>query len=68
MNDTVSVAGNSEIVTEEFTKALQDAFINIAKTEEGQKIISIYSHEGYLVGNPSDYDAEREVQKQIIGE
>ena len=67
MNDTVSVAGNSEIVTEEFTKALQDAFINIAKTEEGQKIISIYSHEGYLVGNPSDYDAEREVQKQIIG-
>ena len=36
--------------------------IEIAKTEEGKKVISIYNHEGYQVANDSDYDAARTVQ------
>ncbi len=42
-----------------FKKALQKAFINIASTEAGKKVIAIYSHEGYQEAQPSDYDNER---------
>ena len=46
-NDTVSVSKNSKIMTDEFKNALSRAMINIAKTEEGKEVISIYSHKGY---------------------
>lgn len=64
-NDTISVSKTSEIVTPELIKALQDAFINIASTEEGQEVISIYSHEGYKVATSADYDSERKAQDII---
>ena len=64
-NDTVSVSTTSDIMDEELIKALQNAFINIGNTEEGQEVISIYSHKGYKVAQSSDYDNEREAQKLI---
>ena len=64
-NDTVSVSKYSDIMDEEFVKALQNAFINIGNTEEGQEVISIYSHKGYKVAQSSDYDNERNAQKLI---
>lgn len=63
-NDTISVTKEAEM-TPELKQAIQQAFINIGNTEEGQKIISIYSHKGYEVGNPSDYDDEKQAQQLI---
>ena len=63
-NDTISVTKDASM-TSELKEAIQQAFINMGNTEEGQKIISIYSHKGYEIGNSSDYDAEREAQKLI---
>lgn len=64
-NDTISVSKNSEIMTDDLKKELQKAFMEIAKTEEGQKVIAIYSHEGYQEANSSDYDGERKAQELI---
>lgn len=64
-NDTISVTKNKDVMTDELKAAIQQAFINIGNTEEGQKIISIYSHKGYEIGEDSNYDAEREAQKLI---
>ncbi len=64
-NDTVSVSTTSKIMTDEFKKALQNAFINIGNTEAGKEVIAIYSHNGYQVASPSDYDNERAAQKLI---
>ncbi len=63
MNDTISASKASDKMTPEFIGALQNAFIEIAKTGEGKKVISIYNHEGYQVADDSDYDAARAVQK-----
>ena len=63
MNDTISVSKTSEKMTPEFIEALQNAFINIGKTDEGKEVIAIYTHKGYEKANSADYDAEREAQK-----
>ena len=63
-NDTISVTKDASM-TSELKEAIQQAFINIGNTEEGLKIISIYSHKGYEIGNNSDYDAERKAQELI---
>lgn len=62
-NDTVSVSKQSDIMTDELKQAIQEAFINIAKTDTGKEVISIYSHEGYQKAEPSDYDGERAAQE-----
>ena len=64
-NDTISVSKNSEIMTDEFIAALQNAFINIGNTDAGKEVIAIYSHNGYQKAQPSDYDSERAAQKLI---
>lgn len=64
-NDTVSVSKTSKIMDDDFKKAVQNAFINIGNTEEGQKVIAIYSHKGYQVANSADYDNERKAQEMI---
>lgn len=64
-NDTVSVSKNSPIMTDELKSALQTAFMNIAQTEAGKEVISIYSHEGYQPAEASDYDGERAAQELI---
>jgi len=62
-NDTVSVSKNSKIMTDDLKSAIQTAFINIAKTEEGKGVIAIYSHQGYQLAKSSDYDNERKAQE-----
>lgn len=64
-NDTISVTKNSDMMTPELFKALQNAFINIAKTPEGQEIISIYSHKGYEIGDSKNYEDEKKAQELI---
>ncbi len=64
-NDTISVSKTSPIMTDEFKQALAQAFINIGNTEEGKKVISIYSHNGYQPAKSEDYDSEREAQEMI---
>ena len=64
-NDTVSVSTASKNMTDDLKKALQNAFMNIGNTEEGKEVIAIYSHNGYQVASPSDYDNERAAQKLI---
>ena len=48
-----------------FKAALSEAFINIGNTEAGKEVISIYSHNGYLPAQSSDYDSERAAQEMI---
>lgn len=64
-NDTISVSKNSEKINQELKTALQEAFINISKTDEGKEVISVYSHEGYQVTKDADYDDERAAQKIV---
>lgn len=64
-NDTISVSKKSKIMTPAFQKALSQAFINLAKTPEGKKVIAIYSHEGYVPAKSSNYDGERAAQKLL---
>jgi len=64
-NDTVSVSKTSKIMDDAFIKAVQNAFINIGNTEEGKKVIAIYSHNGYKPAQSADYDNERAAQKMI---
>jgi phosphonate transport system substrate-binding protein len=64
-NDTISVSKNSKIMTDDLKAALQTAFINIAGTEEGKKVVTIYSHEGYVAAKSTDYDKERAAQELI---
>jgi len=61
-NDTISVRNT---MSQGLRDAFANAMINIAATDEGQEIISVYSHKGYQLANSSDYDAEREAQKLI---
>ena len=58
-NDTISVTKDASM-TLELKEAIQQAFINIGNTEEGQKIISIYSHKGYEIGIILDYIEKKE--------
>lgn len=66
-NDTISVSQFSDIMDDDLKAALQQAFIDLAQTEEGQEVIAIYSHEGYEPATSEDYDVEREAQ-QILRE
>ena len=64
-NDTVSVSKKSKNITPEFKKALEKALIEIAKTEEGKKVIAVYSHEGYQPAKDADYDNEAKAQEIV---
>ena len=61
MNDTVSIASPEvdEKMTPELITALQEVFIELGETEEGQAAVKPYSHMGYTLGQDSDYDATR---------
>ena len=58
-NDTVAISKESQYYTPELVEALQDCFINIINTDEGQAIFSVYSHTGYAKAVDSDYDGAR---------
>ncbi|PGZ62744.1 phosphonate-binding protein [Bacillus cereus] len=62
-NDTISVRSDLDA---EWSKKLQDAFIEIGKNEEGHKIIKeVYSHEGYVKSDDSKFDIVREYGKKV---
>ena len=58
-NDAICVSNMSADVNEEVKTALKKAFINMAKSEEGKQIISLYNHDGYIEADPIDYEPER---------
>jgi len=60
-NDTISVVSTMK---KSVKSALQEAFINIAKTEAGyDALYKIYSHTGYMKATDADYEGERTVYR-----
>ncbi|QMS84617.1 PhnD/SsuA/transferrin family substrate-binding protein [Candidatus Xianfuyuplasma coldseepsis] len=57
MNDTISVSTVN--LDADIIEAISQAFINIAGTLEGQGVMTVYSHQGYIVVDDSDYDPAR---------
>ena len=53
------------LTDEDIRKALGEAFIEIAQTDEGKEIISVFSQVGYTWGKDSDYDGERDAQAML---
>ena len=64
-NDTVAISKASPYYTPELVAALQDCFINIINTPEGQEIFSVYSHTGYAKATDADYDGARAALKAV---
>ncbi|RFA33617.1 phosphonate-binding protein [Virgibacillus dokdonensis] len=65
-NDTVAIRPEINV---EMKKAITDAFIAIGKDEEGQQIIrDIYSHEGYVESQDSNFDIVREYEEKVSKE
>ena len=64
-NDTVAISKESPYYTPEMIDALQQCFINIINTPEGQEIFSVYSHTGYAKAVDSDYDGARAALKAV---
>ena len=65
-NDTIAITkAKPEVYNPEFIKAFQDSMIEISGTEQGKKIIGIYTHEGYLPATDADYDGMRAALKAI---
>lgn len=64
-NDTVAISKASQYYTPEIVAALQDCFINIINTEEGNAIFDVYSHTGYAKAVDSDYDGARAALKAV---
>ncbi|MDY3086897.1 MAG: PhnD/SsuA/transferrin family substrate-binding protein, partial [Blautia sp.] len=68
-NDMIAYSKTSETMADQdFRQALGDSFIEIAQTEEGKDIISVFSQVGYEWGDDSNYDGEREAQKLLKSE
>lgn len=65
MNDTISVSTLN--MDQDLIDAIQQAFLNIAQTQEGLDVMSVYSHQGYTEVSDSDYDAAR-TAAEIAGE
>lgn len=65
-NDMIAYSKTSAVMEDEaFRKALGEAFIEIAETDEGKEIISVFSQVGYTWGKDADYDGERAAQKLL---
>lgn len=64
-NDTISVSRNADFIDDRFKSVLQKIFMELATTEEGKQIISIYQHNGYQVAHDSYYDSERHAQELV---
>ena len=65
MNDTISVSRIN--LDQGIIDAIQQAFINIAKTDAGLAVMEVYSHTNYVVALDSDYDSARAL-REFMGE
>lgn len=62
-NDTISVRSD---MNKEWIEKIQQAFIDIAADTEGHQIIKdIYSHEGYVKSQDSNFDIVREYNNKV---
>jgi len=62
-NDTVSIRNG---FSEAFNKKVQDAFLNIMKTEEGKKIGNeIYNFDGLVVGKDENFKSVRDAIEKM---
>ena len=62
----IAYSKTSDLMADEaFRQALGEAFIEIAETDEGRDIISVFSQVGYTWGQDSDYDGERAAQELL---
>lgn len=62
-NDTISVRSD---MNPEWVEKLQNAFIEIGQDEEGHKIISeIYTHEGYVKSEDTQFEIVREYGEKV---
>ena len=62
-NDMIAYSKTSDTMADEaFRQAVGESFIELAQTEEGQEIFSVFSQVGYTWGSDSDYDGERDAQ------
>jgi phosphonate transport system substrate-binding protein len=62
-NDTISVRSD---MSPKFRKKLAKAFIDIAHTKKGKKVIErVYTHEGYAHAKDSDFNVIRRYQKIV---
>ncbi|MFZ4451169.1 phosphate/phosphite/phosphonate ABC transporter substrate-binding protein [Salibacterium aidingense] len=65
-NDTVTIRPE---ISEDMKEAVTDAFITIGQDEEGREIIQdIYSHEGYVESDDSNFDIVREYEEKVSEE
>ncbi|MBQ2697804.1 MAG: PhnD/SsuA/transferrin family substrate-binding protein [Clostridia bacterium] len=65
-NDMIAYSKNSETMADPaFRQAVGEAFIELAETEEGQAVFSVFSQIGYTFGKDSDYDGERAAQQLL---
>ncbi|WEV44868.1 PhnD/SsuA/transferrin family substrate-binding protein [Streptococcaceae bacterium ESL0687] len=67
-NDAIIVSKKSDKMTDKVKGALQNALINLAKTDEGKKVIKVYSHEGYEKATDEDYQSDIKIQKLLKSE
>ena len=62
----IAYSKNSELMQDEdFRKALVDSFIELAETDEGKEIFSVFSQIGYEWGDDANYDGERAAQELL---
>ena len=62
-NDTISVRSD---MNKEWMEKIQQAFIDIAADKEGHEIVKeIYSHEGYVKSQDSNFDIVREYNNKV---
>lgn len=65
-NDTITVRPS---IDEEMKEAITKAFIAIGEDEEGREIIrDIYSHEGYVESQDSNFDIVRDYEEKVSKE
>lgn len=62
-NDTISAS--PKLVDDKLAEALRVAFLNLAKTPEGQAAIKIYNHKGYARVEHKDYEGAIKVNKLV---
>ncbi|MCD8076804.1 MAG: PhnD/SsuA/transferrin family substrate-binding protein [Lachnospiraceae bacterium] len=65
-NDMIAYSEASELMADEdFRQALGETFIEIAETDEGKEILSVFSQVGYEWGDDANYDGERDAQELL---
>lgn len=60
-NVAVTISKHSDAYSDEFKTALQNAILNLAKTQEGKEVFGTFNHRGYRIATDEDYRDAKEV-------